>query len=153
MNKSLILILCIVFTIIVMVSSCSNKLNESGYNGFRCDQNGTEYIADTAYYVRSLGIAIYAYTGGVKKYAFFLNSTTDSTGTYSLDTTGHGSQGYFYDGSTIYQAISGSVSLTQYYNDSLKILSGTFSFTGRVPGASGNTVDIQYGYMNNIPRQ
>jgi hypothetical protein len=152
MNKSVILILCTVFTIIVMVSSCSNKLDEPGFPGFRCDLNGTEYVADTAYYTKSLGTVIYAYTGSKRTFAFFLQSNTDSIGSYPLDTTGHGSYAYYYDGTTTYQSISGSVNLTQYYNDSLKVLNGTFSFTGRVPGASGNTVNIQYGYLNNIPR-
>ncbi len=156
MNKSVILILCTLFTIIVMISSCSNKLDQPNFPGLRCDLNGTEYVADTAYYEVNSGITIYGYTGSNQRFKFFLlRDNKDTTGNFSLDTSGVGNVAYYTDaGGTLYQSISGSVSISKFYNDSLsQIVNATFSFTGRVPGASGNTVDIQYGYMNNIPRR
>jgi hypothetical protein len=152
MNKLAILILCFLFTLIVTISSCSNKLNEPGFPGFRCDlANNTEYVADTAYYTKSLGTSIYAYSGSTARFKFFLVHA-DTTGSYPLDTLGNGNIAYYTDGVTLYQSISGSVSITQYYNDSLKMCTGTFNFVGRVPGSSGNTVTVSYGYFNNIPR-
>ena len=154
MNKSVLLILSVIFTLILMISSCSDKLNEPGFPGLRCDINSYEFIADTAYYTYGPGINIYAYKGNAEL-QFHLNSLTtkDSVGSYSLDTSGLTSSALYFDGTgTTYQSISGTVNMTQFYNVSLKICSGNFSFTGRVPGSSGNTVTIQYGYFNNIPR-
>lgn len=157
MNRSAILSLCVLFTAIITISSCSkNALDQPGFPGLRCAVGSTEYIADSATYTRSLGTAIYAYTGGAKKMQFFLTRTNtgvaaDSIGTYNLDSTSN--VAYYIDGGTTYRSISGSLSISQYYNDSLKMITGSFNFVGREPGSSGNTVNIATGYFNNIPRR
>ena len=138
-----------------MISSCSDKLNQPGFPGFRCNLNGTEYIAQTANYTRSTGTSIYAYTGSTARFKFFIlgnnGKPADSIGTYSLDTITN--KAYYTDGVTTYQAISGTLTISQYYNDSLGVITGNFNFTGRVPGSSGNTIAISDGYFNNIPKQ
>ncbi len=151
MNKSVILILCAVFAGMVMISSCSNKLDEPGFPGLRCAVGSNEYVADSAYYTKSTGTNIFALTGGTKRLSFYL-LRADTTGSFPLDSLGTGNVAYYTDGVTTYRSISGSVSISQYYNDSLKVMTGTFSFNGRVPGSSGNSVNISYGYFNNIPR-
>jgi hypothetical protein len=155
MNKSVILSLCTIFSLLVLVSSCSNKLDEPGFPGLRCDVNNIEYVADTAYYQRSLGTSIYAYTGNTVRMKFYLLRTTantigDSIGNYNLDSTTN--IAYYTDGVTQYRSISGSMNISQYYNDSLGVITGSFNFIGRVPGSSGNAITISYGYFNNIPR-
>jgi len=155
MNKSIILIFCFLSTYFVMISSCSDKLNQPGFPGFRCNLNGSEYIADTAYYHRSLGTAIYAYTGPTARFKFYLLTTSsgknaDSIGTYNLDTINN--RAYYTDGVTTYQAISGTLTISQYYNDSLGVINGSFNMTARVPGSSGNTIGISDGYFNSIPK-
>jgi hypothetical protein len=152
MNKSLILALCTVFTFLVLLSSCSDKLNQPGFPGFRCNLNGSEYIADTSSYIKSLGTNIYAYTAGTKRFTFNL-VRADTVGTFALDTILSDNTATYTDGVTLYRSISGSVVITQFYNDSLKMVTGYFNFTGRVPGTSGNTISISDGYFNNIPRQ
>ena len=161
MNKLAILSLCTVFALAVLISSCSKTLDQPGNNGFRCAFGKQEFIADSAYYKTRqagvLGTNIVVYAGGVPKFRFYLthNSTStyhaDTIGTYALDSTIN--QAYFIDNdSTTYRSINGSLVISQYYNDSLKVLSGTFSFDGREPGSSGRTLNFSYGYFNNIPR-
>lgn len=155
MNKLVIFSLCLLFTLTVMISSCSKALDQPGYPGFRCSFGNTEYVADTSYYsTRTSGVIgtnIYAYTAGKARFKFFLG-TADTTGTYTLDSTHNVAYYYSQDDTTIFRSISGSLAITQYYNDSLKMISGSFSFNGRVPGSSGNSLNFTYGYFNNVPK-
>jgi hypothetical protein len=138
-----------------MISSCSKALDEPGYPGFRCAFGNAEYIADSATYkTRQAGVIgtnIYAYSGGKVKFKFFLQ-TADTTGTISLDSFRNTAY-YYAPDSTVFRSISGSLNISQYYNDSLKMVSGSFNFNGRVPGSSGNSLNFTYGYFNNIPRR
>jgi hypothetical protein len=161
MNKLVILSICLLFTLTVMISSCSKtNLDQPGLPGFRCAFGNAEYVADSAYYkTREAGVTgtnIYVYTGGVQKFQFFLLRTTantlaDSIGTYNLDSTAN--IAYCINNGTKYRSISGSLTISQYYNDSLKMISGSFSFNGREPGSSGNSLNFTYGYFNDIPRR
>jgi Family of unknown function (DUF6252) len=160
MNKTAILLLCTLFAGIVMLSSCSKTLDQPGYPGFRCAFGNQEYVADSAIYkTRESGVTgteIYAYTAGNPVFKFYLlrnsaGQTADSTGTYVLDSTFN--VAYCTTGGVTYRSISGSLSISQYYNDSLKMITGTFYFDGREPGSSGKSLNISYGYFNNIPRR
>jgi hypothetical protein len=162
MNKLVILALSILFTLTVMISSCSNNLDQAGFPGFRCAiGNTTEYIADSAVYITRTagnpGTNIFAYTGGKIKFAFYL-LTADTNGMFNLDST-HNVAYYNptnsanIDPNNCYRSISGSLAITEYYNDSLKMINGSVGFNGRAPGSSGNSQNFSYGYFNNVPRR
>lgn len=160
MNKLVILSLCVLFTLTVMISSCSKALDQPGYPGLRCSYGNIEYIADSAVYrTREAGVPgtnIYAYTAGREILQFYLvhntnNVIADSIGTFTLDSTFN--VAYLINDSIRYRSTSGSLTISQYYNDSLKVITGTFFFNGREPGSSGRTLNVEYGYFNNIPRR
>ena len=156
MSKIALFSICMVFMTIVMISSCSkDSLDQPGYPGLRCSLGGAEYIADSAVYSTAYHTAIYAYRGNTKISIYLIQNNTigaknDSIGIYNLDTIHN--VAYYDDGITKYRSISGSVNISQYYNDSLKVITGTFSFLGRVAGSSGNTINITTGYFNSIPK-
>jgi hypothetical protein len=153
MKKTALFSISLAFISIIMISSCSkNSLDQPGFPGFRCSLGGAEYIADSASYIKYLGTTIYVYTGTTQRFNFNL-VRADTVGNFNLDSSGTANSVYYTDGITRYQSIAGSVNISQYYNDSLKVISGTFSFTGRVPGSSGNTLVVTDGYFNNIPRR
>jgi len=170
MNKLVILSLCICFAVTVMISSCSSPLDQPGLPGFRCAYNNQEFIADSAVYVSRgvpgvLGTNIYAYKGGQIKFAFYLNplgppAHPDTVGSFPLYSTRNGSIAYYNPTSDYnivpsdcYRSASGSCVITQYYDDSLKVINGYFSFNGVAPGSSGNSLNISYGNFNGIPRR
>jgi hypothetical protein len=164
MNKLVILLLCLCFALTVMISSCSNSLNQPGLPGFRCAFGNQEFIADSAVYYSKgvagvIGTNIYAYSGGKIKFAFYLNPP-DTVGTFALDSNRNQSIAYYNPTSNYnivptdcYRSSSGSLVITQYYNDSLKLINGYFSFNGTQPGSSGNSLYFSYGNFNNIPRR
>jgi len=163
MNKLTILLLCLAFTLTVMISSCSNSLDVTGRNGFNCAFGNKVFYADSAIYISKgsagvLGTNIYAYSGGRIAFAFYLNPP-DTVGTFQLDSD-RNSVAYYnptssptIDPYNCYRSSSGSLTITQYYNDSLKVINGYFSFNGVIPGASGNSLYFSYGNFNNIPRR
>lgn len=163
MNKLVILLLCLCFSLSVMISSCSNALDQPGFPGFRCAFNNQEFIADSAVYYSKgvpgvIGTNIIAYSGGKIKFAFYLNPP-DTIGTFLLDSSRNSiayynpTSNYSISPSACYRSTSGSLTITQYYNDSLKTINGNFSFTGTIPGSSGNSLSFIYGNFNNIPRR
>jgi hypothetical protein len=149
MTRTIVLSFCVLFTLAVMISSCSKPLDQPGFPGLRCAFGNQEYIADTAYY-RKIGEStqIIALTGGFTRFFIYLQRL-DTTGNYALDTITN--TAYYFDGVDTFRSISGSGNISQYYNDSLHMISGSFNFYGRVPGASGKSLSITYGYFNNIP--
>ena len=137
------------FGLIVILSSChKNNLDQPGFPGLRCGIGNAEYVADTAFYLRNPRTTIYAQTGGQNRLIFYLH--LDTTGSIPLDTVNN--YAYYLDGVNTYTSTSGSVNITQYYNDSLRIMSGSFSFNGWVHNDHSKTVSITTGYFNNIPR-
>ena len=162
MNKLVLLLLCLCLSLSVIISSCKNSLDQPGFPGFRCAFGNQEFIADSAVYISKgtrgvIGTNIYAYSGGKIKFAFFLNPP-DTVGTFPLDSVQN--IGYYnptsnntIDRTNCYRSTSGSLVITQYYNDSLKMINGYFSFNGTIPGSSGNSLYFSYGHFNNIPRR
>jgi len=170
MNKIVFLLLCLFFSLSVLISSCTNSLDQPGLPGFRCAFGNQEFIADSAVYVSRgvpgvLGTNIYAYKGGQIKFAFYLNplgppAHPDTVGTFPLDSNRNASIAYYNPTSNYtivptdcYRSSSGSMVITQYYNDSLKVINGSFSFNGTIPGSSGNSLYFSYGNFNSIPRR
>lgn len=164
MNKLVILILCLCFVLTVMFSSCKPNQDVTGRNGFNCAFGNQVFYADSAVY-ESKGVAgvigtnIYAYKGGQIKFAFYLNPP-DTNGNFPLDSNRNGSIAYYnptsnynIDPTDCYRSSSGSLVITQYYNDSLKVINGYFSFTGTQPGSSGNSLVFTYGNFNQVPRR
>ena len=146
MKKSAALLF--ITALIVFLNSCSKgTLDQPGFPGLRCNPGNFEYVADTAFYVRNLGTTIHGQTAGQDHIVIYLQHT-DTTGTIALDTVNN--TAYYENGSKTYASVSGSVVITQYYNDSLHMMSGNFGFTGRA--RDGTTVNVSYGYFNNIPR-
>ena len=168
MNKVVLLLLCLCFALSVAISSCKNSLDQPGFPGFRCSFGNQEFIADSAVYQSRgvpgvLGTNIYAYKGGQIKFAFYLNPSgppahPDTVGTFPLDSIHNKAyynptSSYNIDPTNCFRSASGTLAITQYYNDSLKVINGTFSFNGVIPGSSGNSLNFTYGYFNNIPRR
>lgn len=146
MRKTSIICVCLL-SLILLIASCSkSNLDQPGFPGFRCSYGNAEYVADTAFYTRSLGTTIYAQTAGNSRFIFYLPHT-DTIGTISLD--GNLNTAYCLADKS-YRSTSGSITITQYYNDSLAMISGTFSFWGKANDSS--TLNVTYGYFNNIPR-
>jgi hypothetical protein len=137
------------------ISSCSKSaLDQPGFPGFRCGTGSVEYIADTAFYTKDAsarGTVIKAYTKDSLRFAFYLNAA-DTNGTFPIDTNRNNPNiAYYYDAANVrYQSTSGTLYITQYFNDSLAKITGTFNFQGRSP--DGTMINISYGYFNNIPR-
>lgn len=161
MNKSSALPAIFTVVLMLMIGSCSNSLNQPGLPGFRCAFGNQEYVADSAVYITRTagnpGTNIYAYTGGRVVFAFYL-LTADTNGSYGLDSIHNvgyynNTSNYTIDPNNCIRSISGSLVITQYYNDSLKMINGYFSFDGRQPGSSGNELNFTYGNFNNIPRR
>jgi len=161
MNKSVILVVCTLFSLAVLVSSCQKTLDQPGFPGFRCAFGNAEYIADSAYYKTRqagvLGTVIYAYSAGIKRFQFNLlhntsNVVGDSIGSFTLDSTANVAY-YFAPDGTIYRSTGGTLNITQYYNDSLGVINGNFSFDSREPGSSGKSLNFTYGYFNSIPKR
>lgn len=149
MNKSVVLVLCIVFTLAVLVSSCSKPLDQPGFNGFRCAFGLKEWIADTVYYKKGIGTTIYANKSDGTYFQLFLE-TADTTGNFTLDSIKN--TAYYFDGTTKFRSISGSANISEFYNDSLATVYGSFNFNGRVPGSSGQSLNFTYGYWNDVHR-
>lgn len=131
------------------ISCNKNNLDQPGFPGLRFAAGNKEYVADTAFYQRSLGTTVYGQSGG-STIVRIVMPRTDTIGTVSLDTTYN--TAYFLDGVTTWQSISGTMNITKYYNDSLHTMTGSFSFTGRDMSDHSKTMNIEYGYFNDIPR-
>ncbi len=130
--------------------SCKkDNLDQPGFPGLRFAAGNKEYVTDTGFYTRSLGTTIYGQTSGSTVVRIVM-PRTDTIGTVSLDTTYN--TAYFLDGVTTWQSVSGTVDITRYYNDSLHTMTGTFSFTGRDMSDHSKTMNIEFGYFNDIPR-
>lgn len=106
-------------------------------------------MTDTAFYQRSLGTTIHGQINNADILKITL-SNTDTIGDVHLD-TGYNTA-YYLDGTTTWQSIDGTISISQYFNDSLHVMNGSFSFKARDKNDHSKTMDIQYGYFNGIPR-
>lgn len=149
MKKTFLLFASVGIISALAISCKKSNLDQPGFPGLRFAAGNKEYVTDTAYYQRSLGTTIYGQIGGSTVVRVVMPHT-DTIGTVSLDTTYN--TAYFLDGVTTWQSVSGSVNITKYYNDSLHTMTGTFTFTGRDMADHSKTMDIQYGYFNDIPR-
>lgn len=149
MKKTLLIFACAGLVAAAALSCKKNNLDQPGFPGLRFAAGGKEYVMDTAFYQRSLGTSIHGTLGSSEPITIYL-SNTDTIGSVSLDTAYN--TAYFRDGVTTWQSISGTASISQYYNDSLRVISGTFNFKARDRNDFSKTMDIQYGYFNNIPR-
>jgi hypothetical protein len=153
MNKGGIIFL-LLSVMIVLITSCNkSNFDQEGFPGLRCNPGNIEYIADTSFYTRNLGTTIYGQTNGKNRVVIYLPYRTggkDSTGLVSVDTNAN--TAYYLDGVNTYQSIEGSVNITEYYNDSLAMMSGSFGFVGRNIHDHNQTINVSYGFFNNIPR-
>lgn len=136
--------------LIVLLSACNkSNFDQPGFPGLRCNPGNIEYVADTAFYTRTGNITkIYAQTAGQNRIILYLN--TDTTGSFPLSTST--SIAYYLDGVNTYISTAGSAVITQYFNDSLGVISGSFGFNARVANDTTKTINVSYGYFNNIPR-
>ncbi|MCW3125285.1 MAG: hypothetical protein JWO03_943 [Bacteroidetes bacterium] len=150
MIKKTCIALSLCLSLIIGLSSCSKtSFDQPGFPGLRCNPDGIEYIADTAFYLRTLGTTIHAQTGGHDKIIIYLQHT-DTTGSVALDTVNN--YAYYLDGTDTYESVNGNVTITQYYNDSLHVMNGTFGFNARARSDHSKTINVSYGYFNGIPR-
>jgi hypothetical protein len=149
----------------LLIGSCNKTVDDSTYPGFRVTFNGQRYVADTAYYVMTpVGMNIYAYTGGQKKFSIELLGQTATT--YNIGILGSGSNSVYYtkDSQNIYSsngvASSGLLNITKFtdstnryssskYTDSTTHINGNFYFTVR---KSNDSVICTSGYFNLLQR-
>lgn len=147
--KKTLLIFASLGLIGTMAISCNKtNLDQPGFPGLRFAGSNKEYVADTGFYTRSLGTTIYGQIRDTTVVKIILPHI-DTIGSVSLDTTYN--TAYFLDGVTTWQSVSGTCSITQYFQDSLHTITGTFDFVGRDISDHSKTTQIQYGYFNGIP--